>query len=105
MASYAKVKVAVIDVVDDFTKKDVAANYKPLGSGAYSAKTKLASLLINDTVLATMTIRYNKVLEAVCSPKWTNVGAVDLVQKGTIGDLILLACAKSNTTVPFGEPT
>ena len=58
MASYARVKVAVIDVVDDFTKKDVAANYKPLGSGAYSAKTKLASLSINETVLATMTIRF-----------------------------------------------
>jgi len=105
MGSYAKVKAAVIDVVDDFTKKDVAANYKPLGTSTYSAKTKLASLSINETVLATMTIRFNKVLESVSSPMWTTVGAFDLVQKASIGDLILLACAKSKTTVPLGEPT
>jgi hypothetical protein len=105
MASYAKVKAAVIEIVDDFTRKDVVANYKPLGAATYSAKTKLASLNINETVLATMTIRYNKLLESICSPKWTNVGAFDLVQKTTVGDLILLACAKSGTLVPQGEPT
>jgi hypothetical protein len=82
----------------------VARAADPPAGQASASLRRLASLAINETVLATMTIRYNKALAVVCTPKWTHVGAVDLVQKSTIGDLILLACAKSNTTVPFGEP-
>ncbi|MEY3296730.1 MAG: hypothetical protein RLZZ451_2778 [Pseudomonadota bacterium] len=104
MASYTKVKAAVIDVVDDFTKKDVVANYKPAGAATFSAKTKLATLAINETILASMAIRFNKSLSKVVGSGWTEVGAFDLVQKSTIGDLILLACAASGTKVPAGEP-
>ena len=105
MASYSAVKVAVIDVVDDFTKKDVSANYKPKGTGTFNAKTKLISLAVNETMLAAMVIRFNKALGKVCGPSWRDVGAFDLVQKTTIGELIWLACAVSGTQVPAGEPT
>ena len=105
MASYVAVKSAVIDVVDDFTKKDVSANYKPKGSRTFSARTRLASLAINEATLAAMVIRFNKALRKVCGSSWSEVGAFDLVQKTTIGDLISLACAASGTQVPHGEPT
>ena len=104
MASYSAVKAAVVDVVDDFTKKDVAANYKPKGTGAFNAKTKLILLAINETMLAAMVIRFNKALRKVCGDSWQEVGAFDLVQKSTISELILLACAVSGTQVPAGEP-
>ena len=105
MASYSAVKTAVVDVVDDFTKKDVAANYKPKGSATYSAKTKLITLAINETMLAAMVVRFNKALRKVCGSGWKDVGAFDIVKQTTIGDLIWLACAASNTAVPAGEPT
>ena len=105
MAGYAAVKAAVIDVIDDFTKKDVLANYKPKGQATYNAKTKLVSLAINETTLAAMETRFNKALSKVCGVGWKNVGAFDMVKQATIGDLIWLACAASNTRVPAGEPT
>lgn len=105
MANYSVLKDAVIDVIDDFTKKDVIANYKPLGNGTFSAKSKLIMLAINETMLAAMVIRYNKALSRVCGASWRDVGAFDLVQKSSIGDLILLACAASGTQVPPGELT
>jgi hypothetical protein len=105
MASYAAVKISVIDVVDDFTKKEVSANYSPNGSKAFSAKTRLATLAINETMLTSMVFRFNKSLKKTCGAKWKDVGAFDLVQKTTIGDLIMLACGASSTKVPPGEPT
>ena len=99
------VKAAVIDVVDDFTKKDVATNYKPKGSSTFSAKTKLITLAINETMLAAMVIRFNKALRKVCGASWQDVGAFDLVTRTTIGQLIVVACAVSGTQVPPGEPT
>jgi hypothetical protein len=104
MASYAAVKASVIDVVDDFTKKDVVANYAPAGAGNFSAKTKLISLAINDILLAGMTIRFNKALGKVCGAAWNDVGSFDLVKLTTIGQLIELACAKSGTKIPPTEP-
>jgi hypothetical protein len=105
VASYSTVKAAVIDVVDDFTRKDVAANYKPKGSGTFSAKTRLITLAINETMLAAMVIRFNKALRKVCGASWQDVGAFDLVTKTTIGQLIVFSCAVSGTHVPPGEPT
>lgn len=105
MATYSAVKAAVIEVVDDFTKKDVAANYKPKGSSTFSAKTRLITLAINETMLAAMVVRFNKSLGKLCGAAWHPVGAFDLVQKATIGELITLACAASGTQVPPGEPT
>jgi hypothetical protein len=104
-ASYAVVKAAVIDVVDDFTEKDVAANYAPKGVKQYSAKTKLASLGINGPMLAAMPVRFNKALSKVVGSGWTPVGTLDLVGQTTIGHLILLACAAGEIKVPYGEPT
>jgi hypothetical protein len=104
MANYVKVKAAVIDVVDDFTRKDVVANYKPAGTAMFSAKTKLSTLAINETILASMVFRFNKSLRKVCGSNWTEVGAFTLVQKTTIGELISLACAASGTQIPSGEP-
>lgn len=104
MASYSAVKTAVIDVVDDFTKKDVVANYKPNGAATYSAKTRLITLAINETMLAAMVVRFNKAMGKVCGAGWKDVGVFDIVKQTTIGDLIWLACAASNTTVPAGEP-
>lgn len=43
-------KVAVVDAADDFTKKGLAANYKPKGTGAFCAKTKLISLATSGSV-------------------------------------------------------
>lgn len=105
MASYSAVKTAVIDVVDDFTRKDVVANYRPKGKSTYSAGTKLSTLAINETMLAAMALRFNKSLGKTCGASWGGVGAFDLVKAVTIGDLIWLACAVSGTKVPAGEPT
>lgn len=105
MSIYQEVKFAVVDVVDDFTKKEVTANYRPSGTAAYSSKTKLSTLGINEAILAVMVIRFNKSLRTVCGAGWRDVGAFDLVTKTTIGDLILLACAVSHTHLPDSEPT
>ncbi len=104
MASFSSIKSAVVDVVDDFTRKDVSVNYKPKGDGSFTAKTKLASLWINEPILATMPIRFNKVLSKVCGSAWNDVGTLDLVSATTIGSLITLACEKSGTKIPVGEP-
>lgn len=102
--TYATVKAAVIELVDDFTKKDVVANYAPKGNKSYDASTKLITLYINEPVLAVMPIRFNKVMHPLC-PKWKDVGSLDLVDQETIGDLILLACGQCSTHVPAGEPS
>ncbi|KQT10948.1 hypothetical protein [Ramlibacter sp. Leaf400] len=105
-ATYAAIKRAVIDVVDDFASKDdVVDNYKPSGGKLYDAKTKLITLYINDPVLAMMPIRFNKALRKVAGSGWKNVGSLDLMKKKTIGDLIKLACSAAKVTVSAGEPT
>jgi hypothetical protein len=105
MATYISVKKAVIDLVDDFTEADVADNYVPQGKAIYNAKTKLVKLYITEPVLAIMPIRFNKAMKKVSGKSWTDVGSLDLVDKKTIGELILLACGNSGTKVPVGEPT
>lgn len=107
MANYAEVKAAVIDLVDDFTKKDVANNYKPKGLSLYTAQTGLADLGINEPVLAVMYVRFNKVLSSphLCGSKWKPVGSLDLVEMESIGDLIKLACRQGGVAVSLGEPT
>lgn len=105
MATYSEVKAAAIDVIDDFTEDDVAANYAPHGTAKYNAKTTLVKIYINAPVLATMYTRFNKKLRQVCGDDWNDVGAINLVDKKTIADIIKLACAQSGTFIPAGEPT
>jgi hypothetical protein len=104
VANYNVVKKAVIGVVDDFTKLAITANYGPKVPGKYNAKTKLERIGINAPVLSIMPMRLNKVMDAL-STNWKDVGTLDLVQQVTIGHMILLACAQSQTKVPAGEPT
>lgn len=104
MISYEQVKACVVDVVDDFTDKDVTANYAPAGQANFNAKTRLITLAINETMLASMTIRFNKALRQLCGVAWHDVGAFDLVKLTTIGQCIQLACAKGGVNVPIGEP-
>ena len=105
MATYVQVKNAVVSVVDDFTDDDVEQNYGTSGKKLYSAKTKLMDLYINEPMRASMVYRFNKVMTALVGPSWKTVGAYDMVAKKTIGDLIKMACARSSTTIPSGEPT
>jgi|GEM_PF-6407024 len=104
MATYADVKACAIDVVDDFTEMDLAANYAPAGKANFSAKTKMTSLTINETTLAGMTIRFNKAMGKLCGDSWNKVGSFDMVKLTTVGQCIQLACAKSGTNLPVGEP-
>lgn len=101
MAGYKKIKAASIDLVDDFSELDVVSAY----GDKYNAKTKLARLGISGPVLAVMPPRFNKVMRALVGDAWLRVGPIDLVECKTIGDIILLACGQSGTTVPEGEPT
>lgn len=98
---YASVKKAVIDVVDDFSNLDVFKDYP----AKYNAKTKLEKLGISVPVLAVMPPRFNKKLREVAGRAWQPVGPMNLVDKATIGDLILLACGQCGCIVPEGEPT
>ncbi|NUZ06743.1 hypothetical protein [Piscinibacter koreensis] len=104
MASFDALKAVVIDVIDDFTKHDVALNYDPKGSRSYNAKVKLAKLYINEPVLAVMPIRFNKAMRTLVGSKWRDVGSLDLVALATIGEVIALACAHSGIELPAGEP-
>jgi hypothetical protein len=99
--TYALVKKAAIEVIDDFSKLDVSAEY----GTKYNGKTKLEKLGLSGPVLAVMPPRFNKSLRAVTGSSWHPVGAIDLVALKTIGDAILLACGQSSTIVPEGEPT
>lgn len=107
MASYERIKQAVIEVVDDFTKAHLVGSYAANGSKQYSAATELSALKINDPVLAVMPIRFNKALRFAAEGNWSDVGPLDLLEHaaGTIGDLIKLACRQSGTKLPHGEPT
>jgi hypothetical protein len=102
--TYEDVKAAVLSVIDDFTEVDVVANYGKGGPGSINAKTKLSKIGITDPVLAIMPIRFNKVLKALCKANWNRVGSLDLVQKETIAEIILLACQQSGIGAPPGEP-
>lgn len=105
MATYIQIKNAVVSLVDDFTDDDVEKNYGNKGQKLYSAKTKLMDLYINEPMRASMVYRFNKVMLKLVGPGWKTVGAYDMVGKKTIADLIKMACARSNTTIPQGEPT
>jgi hypothetical protein len=97
--NYTSAKGNAIDVVDDFTKLDVVANY----GGKFTAKTKLDSIGIPDVVRAVMPPRTNKVFRKLVQP-WVNVGTVELVQCSSIGDFIKLVCGKAGISIPMGEP-
>lgn len=99
-ANYNAVKKAVVDVVDDFSPLDIVAGY----GNKYNAKTKLEKIGLSTPALAVMPPRFNKSLRAVVGNSWHPVGPVNLVDKVTIGDLILLACGQSGAIVPNGEP-
>ena len=101
VATYAKVKAQVIDVVDDFSNDDVGSGY----GTTYTAKTKLTKLGLTTAVRSVMPRRFNKALRALVGVSWQPVGSIDLVSKATIGDLIELACGQSATPIPTGEPT
>ena len=102
--TYDQVKAAVIDVIDDFTKKDVTANYAPNGDKLYDAKTTLESLKINGPIRASMPHRFNKAIAPLCKT-WKNTGTLEMVGLKTIGDAITLACALGRVSIPKGEPT
>ena len=99
--SYATVKEAVIDVVDDFTPLEILKDY----GVKYSATTKLEKIGIGAPSLAVMPPRFNKRLREVTGAAWHPVGPIDLVAQATIGQLIIVACGQSGTAVPDGEPT
>ena len=91
-ATYASVKKATIDVIDDFSKLDVSADY----GTKHSAKTKLEKLGLSQPVLAVMPPRFNKSLRAVTGSAWQPVGAIDLVALATIGGTSHTAACHSN---------
>jgi hypothetical protein len=98
--SYAKAKKLAIDLVDDFSKLDVVQDY----GSKYKASTKFDKLGISAPVAASMPHRVNKVLKANYHYT-TNVGSLDMVGVGTIGDFILLFCDHAGEQIPVGEPT
>lgn len=98
--TYANAKNLAIDLVDDFTKGDVVKEY----GKKYKASTKFDKLGISPPVAASMPTRVNKVLTANY-PAASNIGSLDMVGVGTIGDFILLFCDHAGEPVPVGEPT
>lgn len=102
MLTYAQLKLSVIDVVDDFAKKDdVRAGY----GSKYSAKTKLDKIGVTEPVRAVMPKRFNKVMRDLAGTAWRPVGSIDLVSMETIADMISIACGQSGVLLPQGEPT
>jgi hypothetical protein len=98
--TYSEAKDLAIDLVDDFTKFDVAKDY----GKKFDARTKFEKLGISAPIAATMPHRVNKVLRAKYSDA-ANIGALDMVNVGTIGDFIQLFCDHAGQAVPKGEPT
>lgn len=98
--TYMTAKKLAIDLVDDFTKLDVAKDY----GGKFKASTKFDKLGISPPVAAAMPPRVNKILKGNY-PNPSNIGSLDMVGVGTIGDFILLFCDHANEPVPVGEPT
>lgn len=98
--SYTKAKSLAIDLVDDFTKQDVAALY----GTKFKAATKFEKLGISPPIAAAMPVRINKVMKANYT-NGKNIGALDMAGVGTIGDFITLFCACAQEPVPVGEPT
>lgn len=98
--AYKDVKTAAIDVIDDFSPSDIVKGY----SDKFDAMTKLAKIGLSDAVLAVMPPRVNKVMKDLCGSRWRNVGAIDTVGCGTIGDFISLVCKRAKVGVPEDEP-
>ena len=102
MVMFAELKEAVIDVIDDFAKKDdVKGGY----GSKYSAKTKLDKIGVTEPVRAVMPKRFNKVMRELVGTTWKPIGSIDLVPKETIADMITIACGQSGVLLPQGEPT
>ena len=98
--TYKKAKLLAIDLTDDFSKLDIVQNY----GKTYRASTKFERIGISAPVAASMPPRVNKVLKANY-PAASNIGTLDMVGVGTIGDFINLFCAHAGESVPPGEPT
>jgi hypothetical protein len=102
MVTYVELKAKVIEVLDDFAKKDeVIAGY----GTKYTAKSKLDELGITEPVRAVMPKRFNKDMRKLVGSAWKAVGPTILAEKETIGDIITLACGQSAVPLPQGEPT
>lgn len=102
MVTYTDIKDKVIDVIDDFAKKDdVNAGY----GSKYSAKTKLDKIGVTEPVRAVMPKRFNKVMRDLVGAAWKPIGSIDLVQRETIAEMITMACGQSGILLPQGEPT
>jgi|SRR3990172_8557544 len=102
MFTYADLKDKVVDVIDDFAKKDeVKAGY----GSKYTAKTKLDDIGVTEPVRAVMPKRFNKVMRDLVGATWQPVGPIDLVPKETIADMVSIACGQSGILLPQGEPT
>jgi hypothetical protein len=100
-ATYAEVKEAVIDLVDDATEFDVMAGY----GEKYSAKTKLVKLGISPPLKAFIAKPLNKRLRRIAGSNWHGLGVIDLMPIETIGALIERVCGQAQVAMPAGEPT
>ena len=105
--SYGVLKKAAVDVVDDFSSKDIKAAYFPSAGNMqkYSAKTKLESIELTAPVRSVMPPRVNKVFSKLYGKKWADVSAFETVKPKTIGDFIKLCAEHAGEKLPDGEPT
>lgn len=105
--AYNKLKALAVDIVDDFSKLNIAAGYFS-GAGvpaAFNAKTKLDAIELTAPVRSVMPPRINKVMAKAYGDQWTDVSPFETVKLVTIGDAIKLCAKHSGEVVPAGEPT
>ena len=98
--SYDDVKKEVISVIDEFTKEDLVDHYGSI----FNAQTKLGALRIPPQVRGWMSRPLNKRLAKRLGRPIRNIGMIDLQGTKSVGDVIVLACSRSNTNIPPGEP-
>lgn len=97
---YSEAKAKAIDIVDDFSKLDITANY----GTRFNAKSTLDSVEVYSAIRAAMPHRTNKIFGDGVK-KWKNVGSVDCVRCTTIAAFIKLVCRNAGIDIPDGEPT
>ena len=102
MTTYLDIKMAVLDVIDDFAKRD---DIQTFYGSRYTSKTKLDSIGLTDPVRAIMPKRVNKVMRGLAGVKWKPLGSIDLVSTKTISELIVAVCGQAGVSPPSGEPT
>ena len=98
---YEKVKQVVIRVIDYLSEDDLELEY----GTKFSAKTKLSTLGIPRPMRGWMSRPLNKRLHEVLQRDIRNIGMIDLQETATVGAVINLACKRTATAIPQGEPT